>query len=210
MQIPEDYKRELANRFISRDECAARLNHATKEADAQGLMNDQKVVAQLSHFHERYKRSEQDLKMFLCYIAANPQWYPECVMWMIDIQGMMEGNVEKFKDPAVAEMATSDPESFKETVLNVGGSQMQEIHQYLITNKFRVTDKQLCSDNRWVLGCQCTDEEAKQLCAIIYHHYEDEIEMGVISIRRMPWNLGIIGMTSVAEAREWLRANPET
>lgn len=208
--IPVMYRRELAKRFVARDEAGARLSSASKEAEKQGMITEPKVASQLAHLHERYKRSEQDLKMFLCHIAANPKWYGECVMWMVDVQGVMEGDVKDFTDPVVSDMATTDPESFKEKLLDAGGSQMKHLNDVLVKKNLRVTDKQISQDNRWVLGCPCTDEEANMLCNLVYEDYADEVEMGIITIRRMPWNIGIVGMTSAAEAREWLRQNPET
>lgn len=173
-------------------------------------MNDSQMIAQLAHLHEKYRRSEQDLKMFLCNIAANPRWYPECVMWMIDIQGNVEGDMKVFEDPTVAEMATTDPKSFEAKMFEIGGSQMREVWQMLKDNNFKVTDKKLVDDNRWILGSQCVESSADLLCQMVYKLYADEISMGVISIRRMPWNMGIVGITNVAEARLWLRLHPKT
>lgn len=208
--IPQTWKRELANQFIKRNDCKTILDTGTKEATAAGMMGDNAVIAKLAHLHERWKRSEQDFKMFLCNIAANPAWFDDVVIWMVDIQGNMEGDINEFRKPEVAEMASTDPESLKEKMIEVGGTQMREVWGLIKDEGYNLTDRQLVDDNRWFLGCQCCNEDANDLCEMIYGKYAEEIRMGVLSIRRMPWNLGIKRMTSVAEARYWLRKNPES
>lgn len=209
MTVPATYQRELAKLFVKHDDAKVSLDSSTASAKAAGMLGDKNTVAHLAHLHERFRRAGQDLKMFLCNIIANPEWFEEVVLWMVDVQGISEGDISEFAKPEIKALASTDPQSFEHKMFEVGGSQMLEVYNMLREDSFKVTDKNLVDDNRWILGSQCTEEDSRDLCRLMYENYGDEIKMGVISIRRMPWNLGIEGMTSAAEARAWLRKNPE-
>ena len=208
--IPTTYQRRLAKLLIKRDECGDKLRVSSQEAEVAGISEDPKMLAAIDHLRECYRRAEHDVKMFLCGITANPKWFEEVVMWMVDIQGVTAGDVEQFKDPATKGMATSDPETFRQKLMEVGGSQMQEVADLMSSDGHEITDRTLSRDGRWLLGSPCNEEDSRDLCQMLYERYADEIEMGLIIIRRMPWNMGIQNMTSAAEAREWLRKNPES
>ena len=209
MRLPESYVRKLADLFVVRHECTENLANKRARTEAFNL-NDPQWTAQLAHLHERYRRSEQDLKMFLCNIAANPAWYPECVMWMVDIQGFTAGDITQFLDDDVKGMARTHPDEFKEKLLEVGGQQMQEVRHRVEQDGHIVTDQSVNDGGHWLIGVPCIDLQAGSLCKLIHTEYDDEIDMGIITIRRMPWNLGIVGITNVHEAQTWLNSNPKT
>lgn len=145
--------------------------------------------------------------MFLCVLAANPEYWPHLVMWMVDIRGVMSGDIKQFTEPEVKALAASDPAAFKKKMVEVAGSQMEEVFKFISEIGFIPTDRQLSDDNSWVIGTPCTDVDANSLCGLMYRDYAEEIQMGIIEIRKMPWNLGIEGITNAIEAAEWLQKN---